>query len=82
MDFRKRLAVTFMIMTLLPILLLVSFGFIIINYQTNVMQQAYETEVNTLQALQNPEMSFFPLRESPMIPWKKSSVFAVMPRIL
>jgi len=54
MDFRKRLAVTFMIMTLLPILLLVSFGFIIINYQTNVMQQAYETEVNTLQALQNP----------------------------
>ncbi|MBQ8845730.1 MAG: HAMP domain-containing protein, partial [Lachnospiraceae bacterium] len=54
MDFRKRLVVMFMIMTLFPILLLVSFGFIIINYQTNVMQQAYETEVNTLQALQNP----------------------------
>ncbi len=54
MDFRKRLIVMFMLMTLFPILLLVSFGFIIINYQTNVMQQAYETEVNTLQALQNP----------------------------
>ncbi len=54
MDFRKRLVVMFMIMTLFPILLLVSFGLIIINYQTNVMQQAYETEVNTLQALQNP----------------------------
>jgi len=54
MDFRKRLVVTFMIMTLFPILLLVSFGLIIIKYQTNVMQQAYDTEVNTLQALQNP----------------------------
>ncbi len=54
MDFRKRLVVMFMIMTLFPILLLVSFGFIIIQYQANAMQQVYETEVNTLQALQNP----------------------------
>ena len=54
MDFRKRLIVMFMIMTLFPILLLVSFGFIIIQYQANVMQQTYDTEVNTLQALQNP----------------------------
>ena len=54
MDFRKRLIVMFMLMTLFPILLLVSFGFIIIQYQANVMQQAYDTEVNTLQALQNP----------------------------
>lgn len=54
MDFRKRLVVMFMIMTLFPILLLVSFGFIIIKYQSNVMQQAYETEVSTLQVLQNP----------------------------
>ncbi len=54
MDFRKRLVVMFMIMTLFPILLLVSFGFIIIKYQTNVMQQAYETEVDTLQVFQNP----------------------------
>ncbi len=54
MDFRKRLIVMFMIMTLFPILLLVSFGFIIIRYQANVMQQAYDTEVSTLQALQNP----------------------------
>ncbi len=54
MDFRKRLVVMFMIMTLFPILLLLSFGFVIVTYQSNVMQQAYETEVNTLQALQNP----------------------------
>ena len=54
MDFRKRLVVMFMIMTLFPILLLVSCGFIIIGYQTSVMKQAYDTEVNTLQALQNP----------------------------
>ena len=54
MDFRKRLVVMFMIMTLFPILLLVSFGFIIIKYQSNVMQQAYETEVDTLQVYQNP----------------------------
>lgn len=54
MDFRKRLSVMFMIMTVFPILLLVSFGFIIIEYQASVMQQAYDTEVNTLQALQNP----------------------------
>ena len=54
MDFRKRLVVMFMLMTLFPILLLVSFGFIIIQYQANVMQQAYDTEVDTLQALQNP----------------------------
>ena len=54
MDFRKRLIVMFMIMTLFPILLLISCGLIIIGYQTNVMKQAYDTEVNTLQALQNP----------------------------
>lgn len=54
MDFRKRLAVTFMLMTVFPILLLVSFGYIIIRYQASAMQQVYETEVNTLQALQNP----------------------------
>ena len=54
MDFRKRLIVMFMLMTVFPILLLISFGFIIIKYQANVMQQAYETEVSTLQALQNP----------------------------
>lgn len=54
MDFRKRLIVMFMIMTLFPILLLVSCGCIIIGYQTSVMKQAYDTEVNTLQALQNP----------------------------
>lgn len=54
MDFRKRLIVTFMIMTLVPILLLVSMGWIIIKYQSSVMQQAYNTEVDTLQALQNP----------------------------
>jgi len=54
MDFRKRLVVMFMIMTLFPILLLVSFGFIIIKYQSNVMQQAYETEVDTLQVYLNP----------------------------
>ena len=54
MDFRKRLVVMFMFTTVFPILLLVSFGFIIIKYQSSVMQQAYETEVSTLQALQNP----------------------------
>ena len=54
MDFRKRLVVMFMLMTLFPILLLVSFGFIIIRYQASAMQQVYETEVSTLQALQNP----------------------------
>ncbi|MDD6034752.1 MAG: HAMP domain-containing sensor histidine kinase [Lachnospiraceae bacterium] len=54
MDFRKRLIVTFMIMTLFPIALLMSLGCIIIEYQESVMQQAYDTEVNTLQALQNP----------------------------
>lgn len=54
MDFRKRLIVMFILMTVFPILLLVSFGYIIIKYQSSVMQQAYETEVSTLQALQNP----------------------------
>lgn len=54
MDFRKRLFVTFLIMTLFPILLLLSLGCIIMAYQANVMQQAYDTDVNTLQALQNP----------------------------
>lgn len=54
MDFRKRLVVMFMIMTVFPMLLLISFGLIIMEYQENVMQQAYDTEVNTLQALQNP----------------------------
>jgi len=54
MDFRKRLIVTFMIMTLVPILLLVSMGWIILKYQSSVMQQTYDTEVDTLQALQNP----------------------------
>lgn len=54
MDFRKRLIVTFMIMTLVPILLLMSMGWIILKYQSNVMQQTYDTEVDTLQALQNP----------------------------
>ena len=54
MEFRKRLIVMFMIMTLFPILLLISLGLVIIKYQANVMQQAYDTEVNTLQALQNP----------------------------
>lgn len=54
MDFKKRLIVAFMIMTLFPMLLLVSLGFVIIKYQASVMQQAYNTEVDTLQALQNP----------------------------
>ena len=54
MDFRKRLVVMFMIMTLFPILMLISFGLIIIEYQGNVMQQTYDTEVSALQALQNP----------------------------
>lgn len=54
MDFRKRLVVAFMLMTLVPILLLFGFGCIIIEYQESVMQQAYDTEVSTLQALQNP----------------------------
>ena len=58
MDFRKRLVVMFMIMTLFPILLLVSCGFIIIGYQTSVMKQAYDTEVNTLQALQETRNIF------------------------
>lgn len=54
MDFRKRLIVAFMIMTLFPMLLLTSLGFVIIKYQATVMQQTYNTEVDTLQALQNP----------------------------
>ncbi|MDD5900517.1 MAG: histidine kinase dimerization/phospho-acceptor domain-containing protein, partial [Lachnospiraceae bacterium] len=54
MDFRKRLIVTFLIMTLFPILMLLSLGCIIMAYQANVMQQAYDTDVDTLQALQNP----------------------------
>lgn len=54
MDFRKRLFVMFMIMTLLPILLLASLGIVIIQYQNNAMKQTYKTEVDTLQVLQNP----------------------------
>ncbi|MCH5272243.1 MAG: HAMP domain-containing histidine kinase [Lachnospiraceae bacterium] len=54
MDFRKRLIVAFMIMTLFPMLLLTSLGFAIIKYQAAVMQHTYDTEVDTLQALQNP----------------------------
>ncbi len=54
MGFRKRLVVMFMIMTFFPILLLISFGFIINAYQASVMQQTYDTEMNALQVLQNP----------------------------
>lgn len=54
MDFRKRLIVAFMIMTLFPMVLLTSLGFVIIKYQAAAMQQTYDTEVDTLQALQNP----------------------------
>ena len=54
MDFRKRLFVIFMIMTLFPILLLASLGFVIIKYQTNAMKATYKTEVDALQVLQNP----------------------------
>lgn len=54
MDFRKRLIVAFMIMTLFPMVLLTSFGVVIIKYQAAVMQQVYDTEVDMLQALQNP----------------------------
>lgn len=54
MDFRKRLFVMFMIMTLLPILLLTSLGLVIIQYQNKAMKQTYKTEVDTLQVLQNP----------------------------
>lgn len=54
MDFRKRLIVAFMIMTLFPMLLLVSLGFVIIKYQGLTMQQSYNTEVDALQVLQNP----------------------------
>ncbi|MBQ9767081.1 MAG: HAMP domain-containing histidine kinase [Lachnospiraceae bacterium] len=54
MDFRKRLIVAFVIMTLFPMALLVGLGFVIINYQTAEMQQSYDAEVDTLQALQNP----------------------------
>lgn len=54
MDFRKRLIIAFMIMTLAPIFLMVGLGCIIVQYQASVMQQTYDTEVNTLQALQNP----------------------------
>lgn len=54
MDFRKRLIVAFIIMTLVPLVLMAGLGFGIIKYQASVMQQAYDTEVDTLQALQNP----------------------------
>ncbi|MGN1085388.1 MAG: ATP-binding protein [Lachnospiraceae bacterium] len=54
MDFRKRLIVAFMIMTLFPMVLLTSLAFVIVKYQAVVMQQTYDTEVDTLQALQNP----------------------------
>ena len=54
MDFRKRLIVAFVIMTLFPMVLLVGLGFVIINYQTAEMKQSYDAEVNTLQVLQNP----------------------------
>jgi len=54
MDFRKRLIVAFMIMTLFPMVLLTSLGFVIIKYQASVMQQVYDTDVDMLQALQNP----------------------------
>lgn len=54
MDFRKRLVVAFMIMTLFPMMLLVSLGFVIIKYQGASMAQSYNTEVDALQALQNP----------------------------
>jgi len=54
MDFRKRLFVIFLIMTLFPILLLASLGFVIIKYQTSAMKQTYKTEVDALQVLQNP----------------------------
>ncbi len=54
MDFRKRLIVAFMIMTLFPMILLTSLAFVIVKYQAAVMQQTYDTEVDTLQALQNP----------------------------
>ena len=54
MDFRKRLIVAFIIMTLFPMILLTSLAFVIVKYQAAVMQQTYDTEVDTLQALQNP----------------------------
>lgn len=54
MGFRKRLIIAFMIMTFFPILLLVSVGYVILEYQSSAMRQAYETEVDSLQALQNP----------------------------
>lgn len=54
MDFKKRLIVAFIIMTLFPMILLTSLAFVIVKYQAAVMQQTYDTEVDTLQALQNP----------------------------
>ena len=54
MNFRKRLIIAFFIMTLFPMLLLISLGAVILKYQSVAIRQDYEVEVDGIQMIQNP----------------------------
>lgn len=54
MNFRKRLVIAFIIMTLFPMLLLISLGAVVLKYQSFVLRQNYEVEVDGIQMIKNP----------------------------
>lgn len=54
MNFRKRLIIAFILMTLFPMALLVSLGAVILKYQSVTVKQDYEVEVDGIQMIQNP----------------------------
>lgn len=54
MDFRKRLFIAFLVMTIFPILLICGIGLGLFRYQTSAFQDNFNTEIDALQVLQNP----------------------------
>lgn len=54
MSIKKRLLLTFVCVTIIPFLLFGSIGVLIIKYQTSLMHNQYNTEVDGWQAIQSP----------------------------